>query len=261
MDADGIPLVVLSDGKQCHFPITVTQKALGHWDRWVIEKAEADKLEFLRLCDWLTKSQDCRGGWDTWGPLGMKTCSKYSSMTQAEAISALVRAWELTGQRVYKTVARKAILLFFDSIEDGGVTYVDGNDVFLEEVVAEPRSTILNGWIFSLFGLYDYDLAFGEDRVRELYRQSIDTLARCLECYDCGYWSWYDTDGRIASPFYHKLHVSQLDALSRVDGHSQFAFYRERWSRFDRRIVNRTRAITRKGLQKLREPARIVVAS
>jgi hypothetical protein len=35
-------------------------------------------------------------------------------------------------------------------------------------------------------------------------------------------WSYYDTGGRLASPFYHDLHISRLEALHLLTGESAF---------------------------------------
>jgi hypothetical protein len=191
-------------------------------------------------------------------------------MTQGQALSVLSRAVKLTDDSRFQQAAKKAFNLFLIGAEKGGVTCFDADAVFLEEAPSQPaypeacpsgrpRNTVLNGWIFALFGLYDYNLAADEAPVGELFERSIDTLARHLAGYDSGYWSYYDSQKRISSHFYHSLHISQLEALSLISEKRIFEKYHRRWTDFEDKFINRTRAFVVKAFQKLKEPARITI--
>lgn len=259
IDADGVPVNTLSNGRKFQFPILITQKALGHWDRWLAEKDDKDKQQFLILCNWLLEHQDESGGWDTWQPFQRPQYSKYSAMTQGQGLSVLSRALKLTNDSRFQQAAEKAFNLFLIGAEEGGVTYFEGDAVFLEEAPSQPRNTVLNGWIFALFGLYDYNLAVDQAGVRDIFERSIDTLAQHLAGYDSGYWSYYDSQKRVSSHFYHRLHVSQLEALSLISENPVFEEYHQRWMDFEDKFINRTRAFVVKAFQKLKEPARITI--
>jgi len=257
--ADGVPVNTLSNGRKFQFPISITQKALGHWDQWLMKKDEKDKREFLTLCNWLLEHQDESGGWDTWQAyLGLQY-SKYSAMTQGQGLSVLSRALKLTNDSRFRQAAEKAFDLFLIGAEEGGVTYFEGDAVFLEEAPSQPRNTVLNGWIFALFGLYDYNLAVDQARVGDIFEQSIDTLAQHLAGYDSGYWSYYDSQKRLSSYFYHRLHISQIKALSLISENPVFEEYHQRWMDFEDKFINRTRAFVVKAFQKLKEPARVTI--
>lgn len=259
IDADGVPVNTLSNGRKFQFPILITQKALGHWDRWLAEKDDKDKQQFLILCNWLLEHQDESGGWDTWQPFQRPQHSKYSAMTQGQGLSVLSRALQLTNDPRFQQAAEKAFNLFLIGAEEGGVTYFEGDAVFLEEAPSQPRNTVLNGWIFALFGLYDYNLAIDQAGAGELFERSIDTLAQHLAGYDSGYWSYYDSQKHISSRFYHRLHISQLKALSLISENRVFEKYHQRWTSFEDGFINRTRAFAVKAFQKLKEPARITI--
>ncbi len=259
VDADGVPVNTLSNGRKFQFPILITQKALGHWDRWLAEKDDKDKQQFLILCDWLLDHQDESGGWDTWQAYLGPQYSKYSAMTQGQGLSVLSRALKLTNDSRFQQAAEKAFDLFLIGAEKGGVTYFEADAVFLEEAPSQPRNTVLNGWIFALFGLYDYNLAVDQARAGELFERSIDTLAQHLAGYDSGYWSYYDSQKHISSRFYHRLHISQLEALSLISENPVFEEYHQRWTSFEDGFINRTRAFAVKAFQKLKEPARITI--
>ena len=54
---------------------------------------------------------------------------------------------------------------------------------------------------------------------------SIKTLKDNLYIFDCGFWSKYDRDKRISSPFYHNLHIAQMEALGLVFDEIEFKQY------------------------------------
>jgi len=155
-DEEGIPVNVLADGRRVYFATTIVQKALGHWDKWLLTHDERDKEGFLRLSRWLLARQDDHGGWPVWPEVGLSLPSPYSAMTQGECISAFVRAWKLTGEVAFAEGARRALVLMCRPLESGGPAIIEEESLFLEEVPTIPRSSILNGWIFALFGLYDF---------------------------------------------------------------------------------------------------------
>ena len=122
VDENGLPLNELISGTYIHFPTTLLQKALGHWDRW-LESKQADDDEraaFLKIAEWALRSQDASGGWAIWPVLGLSYASPYSAMTQGEAVSVLVRAATLTQDVSYSEAARRAIGLMLTTVERGG---------------------------------------------------------------------------------------------------------------------------------------------
>lgn len=258
-DEEGIPINVLADGRRIYFATTVVQKALGHWDKWLLTCNSRDREEFLRLSRWLLAQQDDKGGWPVWSELGLSLPSPYSAMTQGECVSALARAWKLTGDGTFAEGARRALDLMCRPVESGGPAIVKGKRLFLEEVPSLPRSSILNGWIFGIFGLYDFWLAFKDENARELFMLSLDTLKGHLYEYDAGYWSYYDVRGHLASHFYHDLHIHQLTALAMIDNDTLVAEFRDRWIRYQQSWKNRVRAFNVKVIQKLREPGEAVI--
>ena len=255
VDQDGVPVSTLYDGRRIQLPILITHNALGHYDQWLVKEQDKDKQQFLALSNWLVKNQDENGGWDTWGIMKGQTLLKYSAMTQGEALSVLSRAFKLTDDSRFKQTAEKAVNLFWVSVKDGGITYFENGKVFLEETPAQPRNTILNGWIFSLFCLYDFNLIFDDSRVTDMFERSIRTLAQHLPEYDNGYWTYYDSRKHLASPHYHRLHINQVEALCLISDKPVFKEYHQRWINYQGKLTNRSRAFVLKALQKLKEPA------
>lgn len=259
VDEKGVPVNILADGRKVYFATTVVQKAIGHWDKWLLNGNETDKEEFLKLCYWLLQRQDAKGGWPIWQDLGMALPSPYSAMTQGECVSAFVRAWKLTGDPKFAEGAQCALGLMLTSMGEGGPSVWEGELLFLEETPSSPRSSILNGWVFALFGLYDFCLAFQDSEVEKYFERSLNTLKKQLADYDAGYWSFYDCLGHVSSPFYHDLHIHQLTALAMIDNDPIFHEYRDRWLAYRQLVVNRAKAFIVKAWQKLREPGEVVI--
>lgn len=254
-DSDGIPLnILLENRKKVYFATTIVQKALGHYDRWLLFNKKYDFAEFIRLCKWLVKNQDTNGGWGVWENLGVKALTKYSAMTQGEGMSAMVRAWINTYNDEFRQCAKSAFALLVLPIEEGGTSFFIEDDLFLEEVPVQPRNTILNGWIFALMGLYDYYLIFDDSRAYDFFRRSLISLENHLADYDARYWSFYDVRGRLASHIYHNLHIAQLTALNMIEpAFENIRKYAKKWRSYQDNKFNYWHAIVVKGIQKIRE--------
>ncbi len=83
----------------------------------------------------------------------------------------------------------------------------------------------------------------------------LETLRNNLDRYDLGFWSLYEQSGTrlpmVASPFYHQLHIVQLQIMARLTGDEVFAKYADRWERYARSRAKRTRALCYKSAFKL----------
>jgi heparosan-N-sulfate-glucuronate 5-epimerase len=266
VDDQGLPLFdTSSNASSVYFPILLCQKALGHWDIWLDQGSTEDRHRFLQIACWLKSNQDTGGGWDTWGLVGQcqQPQYRYSAMTQGQALSVMTRAYRLTRDGSFESGCRRAMLLMRKPVQDGGVCWYEAEDVFLEEFPGLQRETVLNGWIFALFGVYDYLLEFSDAQATDFYARTSASLERVLGEYDAGFWSYYNSGPkRLASPFYHRLHLSQLTALSQVMNKPSLKQIKEAWTRYEKNWFYKSRAVLIKGLQKLREPCPVpIVAS
>jgi len=144
-------------------------------------------------------------------------------LAQGLAISALVRAGETkTAEKAFKCL-QKCCLYTNKS-----------NYTWIEEYPLERPQYILNGFIYALFGVYDLFKITGNKKAKELFDSCIRTLQTHLGEYDLQGWSKYDLESGIpATPFYHNIHVKQLEALHNItdDGNEFFEYYK-RWSNY-----------------------------
>lgn len=254
LDDNGIPINEIAGGKKVYFPISIFQYALGLWDLSIGDgKNKEYQAHFLKLCDWIYEHQRSDGSWDCFSPIGYKT-QTVSAMGQGEAVSVLIRAYQLTDEEKWLESAGKAAGFMFVPVNEGGVLRRDGENVYLEEYPGGngEKLSVLNGWIFSVFGLYDYLIIKKDDeKVMKLFESTVKTMVSCLNKYDNGYWSCYDQTGRIASPAYHQLHIALLKVMSEITSEDIFLEYFNRWSKYSDSSLCRIRAVLKKVVQKL----------
>ncbi len=139
---------------------------------------------------------------------------------------------------------------------EGGVLHKDdeGNH-WIEEYLVDPPTHILNGFIWALWGVYDYHLLTRDPEASWLFKSLLGTITRNLEKYDAGFWSFYElTPQRIkslASPFYHRLHIVQLQIMHLMTDDEIFLFYANKWRDYLDRRLFRVMAIMYKAAFKL----------
>lgn len=164
-------------------------------------------------------------------------------MGQGHAISVLSRAYYQTGEEKYLNAAVRGLRPFRVASSKGGVAALFlGKYVWYEEYPTTPPSFILNGFIYSLIGLYDLKSilqAAGKDAVDEaskLFEQGMASLKNMLTLYDTGSGTTYDlrhftlkTAPNLARWDYHSTHINQLLLLSTIDDDAIFITTAERW--------------------------------
>jgi len=249
-------------GKQYN-PIAIAQYALGHYNIFK-RKGDVEHLNiFLNQANWLVEHlEKNRKGlyvWNHYFDWEYRTVLKapwYSALSQGQGISVLVRAFLETQQEKYENAAKNAFKSFENEISEGGVRYTDEKGyIWFEEAITNPPTHILNGFIWSLWGVYDYFLFTKEKIAEELFNKSIETLEKNLRFYDINFWSLYDLSQTklrmIASPFYHNLHIVQLKILYKLTRRDIFKHYADKWNKYREKRLNRNLALIYKILFKL----------
>lgn len=163
-------------------------------------------------------------------------------MGQGHAISVLSRAYYHSGGNVtYLNTALRALKVFKLPIYKGGVQskFLD-KFPWYEEYPTTPAVFILNGFIYSLFGLYDLVTLSPRSKQKEalsLYDQGITSLKRMLNMYDTGSGSSYDLRHislgiapKIARCDYHATHVNQLLLLATIEKDKIISDTGQRWA-------------------------------
>ncbi|MGE5207442.1 MAG: D-glucuronyl C5-epimerase family protein [Chlamydiota bacterium] len=261
VDNEGLPLVRVR-GKLLYFPVTLLQKGMGHWDLWLkSERQDRDHFErFRRIANWAVANRDERGGWRL--PLAEgRSASPYSAMIQGQATSLLCRAAVSMGRIEYQSAALRAAELMITPAAGGGPARYTAHGLVLDEVPLFPPRVIWNGWIFALFGLYDVTLLQDSSAFREALASTLAALVSLLPAFDARYWSYYDSAGALASPFYHRLHIAQLRALQKSfpQWSTPFAEMANHFERCLRSTGRRVIVTMAKGCQKIFEPPAVII--
>jgi hypothetical protein len=262
-DDGGVPLLNYHGqiGLQYN-PIAVAQWGLGNFNQFR-RGDEVARERFILASAWLCERLEPNAHgvhvWNHYFDWEYRKTLKapwYSGLAQGQGISLLVRAHAETGDAKYSKAAAQAFESFFEDTESGGVAFRDdAGDLWFEEYIVAPPTHILNGFIWAAWGVYDYWLASGDREARNLFGRAVETLRKNLDRYDLGFWSRYELSGTrlpmIASPFYHRLHVTQLRIMHKITGDEVFAHYAEKWEKYARSGSKRARALCYKGAFKL----------
>lgn len=244
-------------------PIAIAQYGLGNYNLWRRTNDPARKQKFLRIADWLCAHLEPNAHgvavWNhyfNWEYRDTLQAPWYSALAQGQGISLLVRAHKETAEARYLDAARQAFISFGRPIAEGGVAFTDeSDDLWFEEYLVSPPTHILNGFIWALWGVYDYALATKDPQAQDLFSRGVRTLLHNLANYDLGFWSLYEQSGTrlpmVASNFYHRLHIVQLRVMHRLTNEGALAQIADRWEQYTRSRTNRTRALFHKTAFKL----------
>lgn len=216
----------------CIFGFSLLQKIAAGGDH-----APQARERLLSLAEWLVDSilplGDDAGIWahHFQVPFAAGVAPPYASgIAQAHAVSLLLRVHRLEPQDRFLGTAHKAFASFFVDVSDGGVSCVQDGFRWIEEWPSNPRSHVLNGFMFALIAIHDYLGTFGTDRARTLWDETLRTLEHHIERFDCGFGSRYDLlRGLVVSETYHRLHVQLLRVVGKMAHSRKLLGVADRW--------------------------------
>lgn len=263
-DETGIPMLDYRGKVGLQYnPIAISQYGLGNYNLYKRSGDAERRAKFLRVADWLVQNLD-ETRWGTkvwnhhfdWEYRDTLKAPWYSSLSQGQGVSLLLRAHRETGYGPYLKAAREAFETFKTDVEAGGVTYTDdAGNLWFEEAIVAPPTHILNGFMWAAWGVHDFSVYTGDSEARKLFMASVKTLKENLSSFDVGYWSLYEQSGTkmkmLASPFYHNLHIVQLKVMHGLTGEGFFRDFAERWEGYRDNPLKRTRAFLYKSIFKL----------
>lgn len=240
LDECGIPLTSTISGITAYFPIAIFQYGLGLYDLYIETNNEDYAIKFLKIANWALENIDRNGMWDCMKKLNDCIHETQSSMCQSEGVSVLLRAYTLTNEKKYLKNAKRSIDFMIKSIENGGTSYIttDGSIIF-QEYVSKDNLCVLNGWIFSIFGLFDYCHISKEKKYVDILNNTVHALVKSLPKYDRGFWTNYDMRGTIASPAYHDIHIMQLKILYDLFEIEEFNIYAKKWEKYQKSKIKK----------------------
>lgn len=235
-NGDGIPLVDYGPGiGVATNPVTTCQVALSRWGAWCREGNQSELQEFRKLADFLVETQEFDGKWLYNVELKHRgvVAPWCSGMAQGQALSVLSRAFQEFGDEKYLESARRAFTVIDTPLEEGGVLVrMEGGGIFYEEYPnPNTPSHVLNGHVFTLFGLFDFFRVSGILEANESFENGVKGLRGVIGNYAAvNGWSYYQLQPRYyVTHDYMMIHVLQLDALYQLTGDQLFSDYARKW--------------------------------
>lgn len=219
-------------------PVNVIQLALG-----TLQLRDLDQLPLVTgVVEWLERSTEESGLLPYRFPMGHTfplEAPWYSSLAQAEAASLLVRAAQILGRAELYGLAEQLSGPLLDP--ESRLVAATPQGPVLQEYPTDPPAHVLNGWITSLFGLFDLAHAplletTTTRTAAAAFVAGTEALAARLHLYRTPLgWSRYDLYphplANTSSFAYHRLHVAQLRALYSLAGLDTFARTADDWER------------------------------
>lgn len=263
-DRAGIPMLDYHGtiGAQYN-PIAIAQWGLANYNRFCESGDNGRSQKMLQAADWLCANleENSHGLWVwnhhfDWDYRDTLKAPWFSGLAQGQGISLLLRAGNHANSEKYLDAAHRAFVSLTRLVSAGGALFEDQErNLWIEEYLVDPPTHILNGFVWALWGVFDYWLVCRNDAARDVFDRGVATLIRNLSSYDTGYWSLYEQSGTrlkmLASPFYHRLHIVQLRVMVRLTGNTYFSGVADRWEGYARKSGNRARALLEKGIFKL----------
>lgn len=254
-DEMGAPKV-LYRGSYYYNPVTLGQFALSSYAEYL--RGDKDATEFLMISDKLLSMVGSDGAlryefeWYN-GNTGEKYPPGWtSSMAQGHALSCFARAYKITQDSKYLEGGHRVLsFLMLDKTEGGVKTDLGDLDyslkdrIFFEEYVSTPNSYTLNGYIYTLLGLYDwselsllYPNAVAYNEARWAFDEGVESLQYVIHLYDVGGFTNYDLGymnfdvGPRLIPGYHAIHIKLLHALHSITGFQRLKDFEELWKTY-----------------------------
>lgn len=212
-DKNGIPLVSYNNNN-IYFPVTVINYFIGMLDsnKFTINelkilasfiKQHLNKDGFLLRHDFEEKNWNNKPIW-------------YSNLPHAMLFSLLIR---INIRIDIEKYLGKDLNFFYNSLFSKKI-FDKENFIFVEypSISSQP----LNGQMFGLFAVYDAYQNQLEVKVNfvKAINSTLILLKKQITFFG---WTMYN-ENRLASPFYHFLHISQFKVCEKID--SRFAKYR-----------------------------------
>ena len=227
-------------------PHAVSNHALKLYNEFTETANESAKTLFFNNVDWLVNTEMLKnnGSFSVYEysfpwKIGNNTVEApwRNAMVGGEALSPLVKAFQLSGNKTYIDTAKKILNSFYIDVKDGGVTYKTPNSGWWYEEYASDNSTkeykVLNGMIHALMGINEYFKMTNDSSAKFLFDQGILALKHDLPKYDNNGTSYYDRVGWPANSFYKSLHAIQLKQLYDMTHEPIFKTFYDRWNKYN----------------------------
>ncbi|HEV2813623.1 MAG TPA: D-glucuronyl C5-epimerase family protein, partial [Solirubrobacteraceae bacterium] len=198
-------------------------------------KAACDPERFRRGVDQLVFLAANRGflAWEYYFAFGGGSPPWISGLAQATAMQALSRGTTYFQDPKYLDAARQGVGAFRTAPPRGvRVRAGRGNHYLIYSFDSVLR--VINGFLQSLVGLYDYAEAADDDGARALFRAGDRRARQEVPLHDTGAWSLYSAGGNESDLGYHRLLRDFLQSLCDRTKENPYCSTAERFTRYMR---------------------------
>jgi hypothetical protein len=225
LDPCGVPMYLGRVWGRTYCPTDIAWYGLVKLQEHLLGLNSAGRSIFMTQAAWLMEHHhDTTHAGVVWpytidwqeGPCSLKAPWP-SAICQGHAISALVRAFRVTGDPRYLDVCRRATVVFGRDILDGGICHLVDGHVVYAEYPGHPTPRVLDGFLVSLLGLYDLLQETGDGQTRTLLEEGVDGLKHLLPYWTYRQkWTWYGSRSYLCPRGYHTSNRLLLLSLARV---------------------------------------------
>ncbi|MDA3780398.1 MAG: D-glucuronyl C5-epimerase family protein [Bacteroidales bacterium] len=234
----------LINGIKCYYPVNIGLLGTTYYNYYYSKGDSSSKAYILLLSSFLKDSFVTYGRFGTWetevdNPAYKCNAPWSSAMAQGLCISIMLEAYSITADIQYFKTAKKAINAFGEDFQSKGIRSDFEGYPFFEEYACDPPKHVLNGFIFSLAGLYNFYENTGYKKAIKYFNEGVNSLLKNLSNYDIGFASLYDNNPKhIATAMgsgdsYHEIHIAQLLWLYSVTGEKEFYNYAHKFLKYD----------------------------
>lgn len=237
LDENGVPF--LKDNGRNYAPVLIIQYALMCYDLLLDGKDVYSNTDKLKTClGWLDQNKEVWKDSVVWRSLENKQYGLnqgwISGMYQGQAISLYLRAYQLFNEEDYLHTAHLIFKSFQYDYEEGGFKRIDEHGcIWFEEYPSEKPSYVLNGYIYSILGIYDLYRVTKNEEVLNLWNNCLTTLKVNLHKYDVWYWSVYDQlKEELVSYYYQKnVHIPLMKIMYQITEDDIYKTYAIKWEK------------------------------
>lgn len=247
MDEDGIPLVKINGVYQKNI-VVIAQYGLQQFSYFLKDKKLCRYAEAEKMANWLVDNQDKSiGNWyfnyayEVGGTNITLESPFTSAMAQGQAISLLVRIYNIEKNPKYIKAAELALKPLKIPIKDSGLRDSFKGHVEFAEFPTTPPVYILNGFMFCILGLYDLSYVNPYSEANRLFAEGINSLIYMLPYYDnpkdrqsfyhLGFMTMKGIKPTV-NHFYHNVHIVELKALNSIYPNETFKKYYVLWKSY-----------------------------
>jgi len=155
------------------------------------------------------------------------TAPWFSGMAQGELLEVYVRMFAATSDSTYLEMAGGVFNSFLrrKGEAEPWTVFVDSIGCFwVEEYPLDEPSMTLNGFIFAVFGLYQFHQLTHDPRAETVLVKCLSTIKNYLPLFRrIGRPSFYNLRFRRFDEEYHLIHIIQLKYLAKMSGDPFFA--------------------------------------